>query len=360
MCKSLLVAAVFGFFLLGSAKMHDTAIPAAGEDKQPSPAKSYAATYDVADVVAKRSYWDVGGKRVPVSSGLTQYLLSALIADSPTTADKWLGKKAVWHIQMVNGKKLEVHADKKTHATVKNLLEAMRRSLDLAVIVESHLFEVDRKVYEQQIKGKLHQHPGNPPVFAEPATEEVEKKFLNDPPGKKEKPFYAGLKPLKTGKVTLQDREHGEIFSWRSAVPFERSPGGASVVKKGEKEISFAYPGFSFAISPVVTSDRRATHLKLTQNVTQLLEWQKVNVLELHPNQDLKSVAYEVPVLQESTFTSNFTVFDGWPVVATIQWQTPEAKKNDRVLVLLFTARILIEEEERQIQKLGQPKDKTK
>jgi hypothetical protein len=132
------------------------------------------------------------------------------------------------------------------------------------------------------------------------------------------------------------------------------------VVKKGQKEVSFAYPGFSLAISPVVTSDRRATHIKLTQKVTQLLEWQKVNVLEIQPDQDFKQVSFEVPVLQESTFTSNLTVFDSWPVVATIQWQSPEAKKNDRVLVVLFTARILIEEEERQIQRLEQPKDKLK
>ena len=68
------------------------------------------------------------------------------------------------------------------------------------------------------------------------------------------------------------------------------------------------------------------------------------------PNQDVKEVSFEVPVLQEATYTSTFTAFDGGSILAEVVWQ-PETKKGDSVLLLLFSARILIEEEERLIQK---------
>jgi hypothetical protein len=314
----------------------------AGQPGKPS--DLYTVAYDVGDMVAKKTFWDLGGQRMDVREGLARSLLQSLAEVSPGMAKQFLGKQSAHSIQLVSGKTLEVHTDKKTHEQVKNLLEAFRRLLDLAVVVECGLYEVDRKVYDQQVAGKLNRLPGNPAVFADPATDEFEKNFLE---GKivVAKPFYEGMKPLKTSKVTIQDRERGEIFSWRTAVPYERSPDRVFT----KKELAFAFPGFSFSMTPVVSSDRRKVHIQLTQKVTQLLEWKKEKALMPLPNQDFKEVEFEVPVLQESSFTGNFTNFDGSGAVAAVQAQKPGAKGDERVLLLVFSARILIEEEERLI-----------
>jgi RNA polymerase sigma factor (sigma-70 family) len=310
---------------------------------------------DIGDIVAKWSFWDLDrvlsirptnpGGHEGAGEGLTRSLLESLITGNPALARKFVGKDAPYSLQLLNRKQLEVRADRKTHEQVKELVAAFRRSLDLAVVVESWLYEVGREVYEKQIAGKLPRHPGNPPVFVDPATDETERKLLEGKGGRKGW-WFDGLKPLRHNKVTIQDRKQVEFFSWRTAVPYERSP--ARVFQK--KELAIAYPGFSFSMTPAIGSDRRRTHIKLTQKVTQLVEWQKVKAEQLLPNQDTKEVTFEVPVVQDSSLTSTFAALDGWPVVVPVQWR-PGAEGKDRVLVLLFTARILIEEEERQIRK---------
>ncbi len=350
-----------GFLFLGSAALFLVVASAYAADqpvqkdkKPPAGEKPFTVTYDVSDIVAKRSYWESNGQRVDVMEGLAKSILGYI------PAQNFLGKTPLHTIQFANRKTLEIHTDNTTHEQIKNVLQAYRRSLDLALVVNCRLYEVDRKTYDRHIAEKKPRHPGNPAVFVDPTTEETERKFLEGKAGD-DKPFYLGLKPLKASKVTIQDREQGEIFSWRTAVPYERSPGGGRFVKKGEKESAFAAPGFSFSMAPVVSADRRYTQIKLTQKVTQLLEWKKEKALELLQNQDFKEVFFEVPVLQESSFTSTFTAFDDWPIVAAVQGPRPGVRDHDRPLVLLFSARILIEEEERAIQKgLEEEKKKKK
>ncbi len=343
-----------GWLLTGAAVLLLIPCAASADQRAKAPAQSdpdkkapadelYAVTYDVSDIVAKRTFWDLdvpAGQRQDVLQGLSR----SLLAPHPDLAKSFLGKNALHRMQLVNGKALLIHTDKQTHKELKNLVDAFRRWLDVAVEVNCCLFEVDRKTYDQKIAGKLDRHPGTPAVFVEDF-EETEKKILAGKLERSDPPFYERLKPLKTSKVTIQDREQGRIFSWHTVVAYERNP--AHVFHK--KETAFVFPGFCFTMSPAVASDRRSTRIKLTQNVTELLDWKKIKALEVQPNQDLKEVSFEVPVLQESSFTSNFVAADGWPVVAAVQWQRPEAK--DKVLVLVFSARIVIEEEERAIQK---------
>ena len=340
--------------------------PPQGKKERPAGEPLSTVTYDVGDILAKRSFWDLDqvlslrptnlGRRNDTGEGLTRSLLEYLIAENPELARRFLGKNARYQILLLNRKQLVVRADRKTHAQINDMVTAFRRLLDVAIVVETRLFEVDREVYDKQIVGKLPRHPGSPPVFGYPATAETEQKFLD---GKLAvKPVFEGMKPLKQNKVIIQDREHGVFFSWRTAVPYERNP--ARVFEK--KELAVAYPGFSVSMSPVVSSDRRQTRIKLTQKVTQLVEWQRIKAHQLQthqgtkkaeqlrPDPDTKEVTFEVPVLQEYSFTSTFAAFDGWPVVVPILWQ-PGDQGKDRALVLVFSARILIEEEERQIQK---------
>jgi len=323
-------------------------------------------TYDVSDIVGKRPSWDAGGKAVPVEEALAGYLLDALLNSKPEVATKFLGKKPSYHIHVVNGKTLEIHVSRKTHGEVADLLVGFRRLLDVAVVVDSQLFELDRKTYRRQISGTMQRHPGTSELFVCPATDEFERDYLEGKV-KDEKAINMDQKPLKTGRITIQDRARGEFFSWRTVVPYEKNPNlftdfGSDIpgmfrfrsLEKSrdlKKETALAFPGFSFSMTPVISRDRRKMQIKLTQKVTQIVEWKKEKGKLWLPNQDEKEVVMEVPVLQEARYTSNFPVLDGWPVVAVVESPRPRAQATDKVLVLLFRATIRIEEEERAIQR---------
>jgi hypothetical protein len=342
-------------------------IPDKTDRKKPSE-DLVSITYDVGDIVAK-----LGARTGARKSAAIEEVAGTLI--DLIDAEKFLGKKPAHTIQLVNQKTLEIRASRDTQDQVADLLAAMRRQLDVAMVVKCRLYEVDRKVYDQQISGKLHRRPGNPAIFAAPATDEFERQFLEGKV-KNEKLFSAGLKPLKSSETTIENGAQVEFFSWRAAVPYKYHPALERQPKPGiepgplfrlflpdhdslspQPVISLACPGFSFAMRPVVSADRRKTQIKLTQKVTRIAAWQreKKRVWRLvrnadSPYADSREVDLDVPILEEATLTSNFAAMDDWPIVAAVQSQRPDLQASDKLLVLVFSARIRIEEEERQVQ----------
>ena len=288
--------------------------------------------------------------------------------------EKFLGKNAAYTIQIVNQKTLEIRASRAAHSFIADLLAAHRRLLDNAVVVKCNLYEVDRKLYDEQIAGKLHRRPGNPAVFTAPATDAFERQILEGQV-KNEKLFSAGLQPLKSSETTIENGAQVEFFSWRAAVPYKYRPAWEREPSPGielgpvsrlyvpdydglspQPVISLAYPGFSFAMRPVISGDRRKTQIKLTQKITRIAGWKKEKrlVYRLVRNAqyiDSREVELDVPILEEATFTSNFAALDDWPIVAAVQSQRPDGQASDKSLVLVFSARIRIEEEEREILK---------
>src|SRR5262249_36853743 len=121
-----------------------TAAPAAADE--PAPAQGVSdRVYDVADIVAKGKSW--GDRKRPGTAGqaedtteeLDRRILETLVESNPDRAKKFLGKQAVYHIQLLNRNQLEVRADRATHAQVKEFLQAFRGSLDQATVVTSYL-----------------------------------------------------------------------------------------------------------------------------------------------------------------------------------------------------------------------------
>jgi hypothetical protein len=320
---------------------------AAGQDQSAPPAKAYSLRYDVADIVEKKSFADYplsGKQSADAGEGLLASVLEVLVLNHPEMAKKFLGQKPQHKLHLLGRKTLEVYADKTAHDQVKALLETFRNA-DMSLVVESWLFEVKRDVYDKEIAGKLNRLPGSPAVFADPATEETELKFLQ---GKNLiKPFWEGRKPLRTDMVVLENGESGEFFAWKTPIRYETN----AIGRFGLREAVYAIPGFSLALTPVISADRRIVHLKLVQKINQLQGWQKQKVREFTANQEIKDVEFDVPVLRESVFSSTFDVIDGWPVVVEIPWQRADATADSPRLVLLFNVRIRIEEEERLIEK---------
>jgi hypothetical protein len=372
--KQLLMRALCGFFMLS---LLPAAFPADQSAKTSPPAKTgqnqqdqktlITVTYDVGDIVAKLSARAGGSKSAAIED------VAGTIVDL-IRPEKFLGKKAAYTIQLVNQKTLGIRASRDAHREIADLLAAIRRVHDGAVVVKCNLYEVDRKLYDEQIAGKLHRRPGSPAIFAAPATDDFERQIL-DGKVKDEKLFSAGLQPLKSSETTIQNGAEVEFFSWRATVPYksrpavERQPspgielGPVSRVLVRDYEslspqpvISLACPGFSFAMRPVVSADARKTQIKLTQKVARIAAWKKEKKLvwrwvrNAHAQYpDSMEVYLDVPILEEATFASNFAALDDWPIVAAVQSQRPDVQASDKILVLVFSARIRIEEEEQQI-----------
>jgi hypothetical protein len=373
--RRLLMRALCGFFMLSllpaafpadqSAK---TSPPAKTDQKQQDQKTLITVTYDISDIVAKVATWHPGGR-----SAALQRLSASLVEDfadlDPELARKLLGKDAVFSIQLLNEKTLEIRADKKTQKDLADYFSLVRHLLDGAVEVDCRLYEVDRKIVDAEIARKMNRHPGSATVFVRPDTEEFEKELLEKQDGKMkpDEPIRMGTSSLKRSKAVVQNGARGAIFSWRTAVPYEKRPALGNLantrrnftawltfpgVVYGEapgRETAVVFPGFSFDMRPVISSDRRKMQIQLTQHVTQIVAWKKDKLRTWLPNQEMKEIDLEVPVLQESTFTSNISSLDGQPILALVQGQMPRAQARDRVLILAISPIIRIEEEERQI-----------
>jgi RNA polymerase sigma factor (sigma-70 family) len=323
---------------------------------EPTPAQGAAdRVYDVADIVAKGKSWGVrkrpeaAGQGEDAAEELARRVLESLIQSNPDRAKKFLGKRAAYHVQLLNGNRLEVRADRATHEQVKEFLEAFRGSLDQAVVVTSYLYEVDRAAYGKAAAREWARQPGEPPVFVVSATEENERILLGEKkmPEGGIWPLFKGHKPLRKIEITIPHRERREIFSWRTAVPYEKGAGRAS----GKGNLAVAFPGFSFSAMASVSRDRRKVEVKLTQSVTQLAGWEKVEAVEAQPDQELKPVVFEAPLLREFSFTSTFVMFDGASAVVPVQWRRPGVQGERTQLLLLLCVRILIEAEEKEIRR---------
>jgi hypothetical protein len=340
--------------------------PAKSERNQQDQKQLVTVTYDVSDILAKVTTWNPGGPSAAVRR-LTATLVENFVDFDPKLAAKILGKNAIYSIRLLDEKELEIRADKKTQEALAEYFSTVRRLLDVAVEVQCRLYEVDRKIVDKEIARKMSRHPGSAAVFLFPDTDEFENQLLAKIDGKMkpDEPIRLGVKPLQSRKVTVQNGARGEVFSWRTAVPYEKRPALGNVAntrrnslawltfpgvvysEAPEREIIVVFPGFSFDMRPVISSDRRKMQIQLNQRVTQIVAWKKDKVRTWLPNQELKEIDIEVPVLEERTFTSNIGNLDGSPIMTVVRAQRPGARVTDKVLVLVLIATIRIEEEER-------------
>lgn len=308
----------------------------AQKDQKPAAAdQPYSVTYDVTDLLTLQALKPLASKTGKIIDGLPTDILERMATIRWNEAKQFFGKQPAFSIRVENGNKLVIHASPNAHDYIKDLLATYRTWRDEIVEVECWLFEVDRKLYEQQIKNKLNQHPGSPAIFVDPATPDSHHLFTA---GKLPRfnPFSAGLKAIKSGKATFQHGEQREILSWQTAVPYQRFKLIDGQTGRWDKVI--AYSGFSFSVTPIFSPNWSTAQIKLTQKVTQLQGWTSERVYVPISNQQEKAVDFEVPILQDSTHTATFKALGGWPIIAEVAWR-PDEQKTDRVLFLLFSAR---------------------
>jgi hypothetical protein len=295
---------------LPSASASTHAAPPAGADTL------ITKTYDVRDLVESASVWRrlvgrAGGWPEPVAGLDRLEPIEALARVILTTVrpEGWRGPgKGAATLREVNGTKLEIRAAAKQHEEVANLLDALRRVADVAVIVEGELYEVDAAFLGKHVKAVRGRRVATP--VAEAVAEQLRKEGTR----------------LKSGRAKILPGESARFFSLRSALVYPTKAGRAPAT---------AFTGVTFRARVDVTPDRRFVRLALTQHSTDLLGYKTEG--------DVK-----VPELAEESTTEAAKVGDGAYLLlaARLAPEKAGAPGKERAAVLLVRPLIYIEEEE--------------
>lgn len=247
-------------------------------------------------------------------------------------------------IEILNGTRLVIRTTPARHAEIADVLAALRRLADLAVVLKAELYEVDDAFYQKLRTAK------RIPL------EEQERRFLDGLPaadGALWKLLEKQALVLAGEEVKADDGLRVPVFSRRRAAVCLPSP---AQLRKGEKGLQTILEGVSFHGEIQVSPDRRSVRLKLTERATEIQELRKVELRapglrgdQLPPAPAEEKVEAEIPFLKESTAAQVLEIPDGGSVLVPVAFRPPAAQAKGRWWVLSVTARIYIEEEEQQI-----------
>lgn len=255
------------------------------------------------------------------------------------------GIKNAATIRVVNGTKLVVETNRDRHELIANLLAALRRLGDLAVVMNARLYEVDRAFYGKHVAPLLPKAVNGKQNWAVPVTVALWQQL------EKLKPFEHGSDvKIKPGKATAFLSVQ---FPYRYVTRFGKPDKINPVVNEYDTGLS----GVAFRARVEVSPDRRAIRLHLIQDVAQLAGITKAKMLNLKTGQVQER---EVPAVRTAVRTGFVEIDDGTTILMPVDYQ-PAAK--DRVWLMVAEPRIYIEEEEEQIRKAGPqpvPKGKVK
>ncbi len=245
------------------------------------------------------------------------------------------------NMQVRNGTRLVVRATEDTHDRIANLLDALRRLADVAVVMNARLYEVDRAFYAKHIAPLL----ADPKAPAGPRLVSVSEALV--------KQLAKQRLVLEGESVKLRPREQTRFLSLQTPYRY-LARFGAPLVGGLEEKMErvpvyrTGLAGVSFLADPVVSADRRYVRLKVTQEVAQLVEIKRAKVPDPRTGKD---VEVESPNVREASLTTTLDIHDGQTILMPVAYRPPGAAGKDRLWVLVARPVIYIEEEEEQIRK---------
>jgi hypothetical protein len=303
------------FFLIALAAL--CWLPPGPEAAEPAAEKPRTVTYDVFDLVEKP-----GATRFGFSM---EEIIKAITAEHP---EIWRGSREdAATIEAVNDTRLVIHTTPAVHAEIVQTLTSLRGLADLAVDVQSDVYEVDRGFYEKHFQ---------------PAVEKG-----RQGPGK---PFAAALDGgldrlrkegtlVKSNQVRIANTKEAGCISLRKAFTYVSRP-----ARRGKEDFATAFYGFRVQAAVTVSADRRFVRLKLTQDTTNLVEIETLND---------DGQVLERPKLEEASSSATFNIGDGESVLVPLHFLPRAAQEKDRVWVLVVQSLIHIEAEEQERNKKG-------
>jgi len=317
--------------------------PAAQDIKKDRAKTLTTVVYDIRDIVAKPTILGMSGRLfrdvepAPKAVGIVRAILSVLdpINGTSTTLDRET-------IEVLNGTRLVIRASAACHAEIPAILKSLRAQGDVAVSVETHLYEVD-EAYYNKLKNAKHI-----------SLEESERLFFEGihPASASDSLFNLLPKQKKVmdgEKIQVNSGEDAPILSWHQAV---RSMASPEQLRKGEKSPQTLLEGVSFVANMEVNSDRRSVRLKLIEKAAELEGIQKTKLFMA----DGKEVAAEIPLFKEHTQTRVKEIPDHGSLLVPVLYQPSSAREKSRWWVLSITPHIVIEAEENAISKVPVPR----
>jgi hypothetical protein len=289
-------------------------VPAA--DPKPKGEQAVTKTYDVSDMIHKP------GGRTGYDS--IDEIVKVILAE--VEPGSWGGEEEGKNrLRELNGTKLEIVTTPKNHKEIADLLQALHRMSDLDVNVRAALYEVDRAVWEKDVRPHLDRAPAA--QVAERIVELLRKKGVE---------VAAKDLPIANGK-------QARAVSARRAFTFieKASPGEKGLIN----EYGTGFQGLSVRVSPLIAPDRRSVRMRLELVSTELLGFTRRTIIV---TADGKEATIERPDLSEVTATTTLEVGDGAWAVAEVGCRPADVRKKDRVWVLAVRPMIYIAEEDRE------------
>jgi hypothetical protein len=325
----------------GVSKSAQPAASAPGDpkvQKQSKDAKKQIATrtYDVSDLVSVRA---LGRSQVPSLWGIefnneNDDGMAALVRVILTATDQenWTASGEKNILQELNGQKLEIRTSLDNHEAIGNLLAALRRLADVAVVMESQLFEVDAAFYRKKIEPlSVSEQPVARKRFAVVIKENLAQELRQQ-----------GA-PVRSHKVTIADREARRFFSWQTAFNYLAQPKGAS--RKPADYLGTAFHGASLEAGVQVSADRRSVELKITQRTAELLALEKKIGNDPITGDE---VSLDSPKFLNLTTSETILVEDEEYFLVPLHYRPASVKRKGHVLILLVRPTVYIEDEQRQ------------
>ena len=273
--------------------------------------------YDVKDLAGRKILWRgmVGEKETKVDD--IDHIIRLLIKDVDPKG--WRGER--FSIVDVNGTALEIRTTKTNHEQIVSYLAALRRLIDVEVVVEAGVYAVDRAYYEKEFALRFAKNHSRPLGLGVEEEEKLRKASRSE----------------KANKVRLSDGGRGQVFSLQRAVMYEWLP-PLSKCKTDE----VALVGVRFDMEARVSADRRFVRVNLTQRGAELFETRKV----VTTNAEGEEVILDIPDVQKSSTTNSITVGDGVVVVVPPAVPLPGFDAKGPVPLLFVRPYIWIGEEE--------------
>jgi len=253
-----------------------------------------------------------------------EWLVRQIMTCGDAERARWRDTKLPSTLRVHNGTKVVVHTAPSVHAEIDQLLATLRRLADLFVVLDAKVYALDRDEYEAHFASH----------FLDPKDKSVRRLAATVTEAQWKR--LQGRKPiLASDDDKLRPYERGMFLSRKVAYQYQAHPGDA--------DPAIAFEGFSFAVRPLVSADRRCLKLEFTHDVEQLVKITKGMMLD--PKTD-KEAPVDLPNLRKSARVGAIEIHDGQPIMLAVDYQP-----KDTVWLVLAAPRIYMEEEEEHIRK---------
>jgi hypothetical protein len=231
-----------------------------------------------------------------------------------------------------NQSKLELRGTAQEHFRVGSIFAALRRIIDVAVVMHARLIEVDRAWHDEHIAPVLAGKNRGPEAFSAVPVD------------------LALAKKLKEQRIIVQGHqsklaaeEKAVFLSWQRPFSFVDK----SAIFGGPRTRRTGVEGVVFHVEATVSADRCSMHLKISQDVAQLIGIEKKRLPVIG---DDKEADYESPTIRRSGVASEIELEDGTTFVMPVAYRPADDKNAERRWLLLAEPMIWIEEEQRLIE----------